>query len=483
VTEADTTNLIGGCWRRGSGSGTYDTRDPATGEVLHRYTVSSTRDVDDAVAAAAEAFGTWRLQPAPARGMLLHRIADELAEVRTQLAHEMTREMGKVLRESLGEVDVAIGSCRFMAGEGLRAFGEVLPSSMTDRDIITMRSPVGVVACITPWNFPVSLAAYKISAAIASGNTVVWKPAPNTSGSARIFTEALVRAGMPAGLVSLLSAGEVEVGRHLSTHPDVAAVTFTGSTSVGLQVAESCSRTLTPVSLELGGKNAAIVLADADMDAAVAGIIQSAFATSGQRCTATSRVIVDRSVGQQLTAMLVQRCADLRLGSGLDDAADMGPIASSAQLNKIAALVDQAVGSGAEVLCGGAPAVVDGLPQGMFYPPTVLAGVRPDDEIAQTEVFGPVVAVIEVDGYEEAVAANNQTQYGLSSAIFTRDLGYAHRAMRDLASGVVYVNSGTSAAELGVPFGGTRLSGNGHREVSTDAFDVMTELKSVYVKF
>jgi acyl-CoA reductase-like NAD-dependent aldehyde dehydrogenase len=483
VSEADATNLVGGSWRRPRGAGTYETRDPATGKVLHRYTVSSIGDVDDAVAAATAAYEACRRQPAPARGRLLHRIADELEVVKEELAHEMTREMGKVLRESLGEVDVAIGSCRFMAGEGLRAFGEVLPSSMSDRDIFTMRSPVGVVACITPWNFPVSLAAYKISAAIASGNTVVWKPAPNTSGSARLFTDAMVRAGMPAGLVNLLSAGGVEVGRRLSTHADVAAVTFTGSTAVGLRVAESCSRTLTPVALELGGKNAAIVLADADMDAAVDGIIQSAFATTGQRCTATSRVIVDRAVGQHLTAMLVQRCADLKLGSGLDDAADMGPIASTAQLAKIVALVDQAAESGAQVLCGGAPAVVAGLPQGLFYPPTVLAGVRPDDDIAQTEVFGPVVAVIEVDGYEEAVEANNKTQYGLSSSIFTRDLGYAHRAMRDLASGVVYVNSGTSAAELGVPFGGIRLSGNGHREVSTDAFDVMTELKSVYVKF
>lgn len=483
MNEADATNLVGGRWRRAGGTDTYETRDPATGKVLHRYTVSSTGDVDDAVAAAAVAYEAWRRQPAQARGSLLHRIADELEAVKEELAHEMTREMGKVLRESQGEVDVAIGSCRFMAGEGLRAFGKVLPSSMSDRDIITMRSPVGVVACITPWNFPVTLAAYKISAAIASGNTVVWKPAPNISGSAKIFTEALVRAGMPPGLVNLLSAGEVEVGRRLTTHPDVAAVTFTGSTSVGLEVAEACSRTLTPVSLELGGKNGAIVLPDADLDVAVAGIIQSAFATSGQRCTSTSRVIVDRSVSQQLTAMLVQRCADLKIGSGLDNTADMGPIASSGQLTKIARLVDQAVESGAEVLCGGTPAVVDGLPHGLFYPPTVLAGVRPDDEIAQIEVFGPVVVVIEVDGYEEAVAVNNQTQYGLSSAIFTRDLGYAHRAMRDLDSGVIYVNSGTSAAELGVPFGGTRLSGNGHREVSTDAFDVMTELKSVYVKF
>ena len=480
---AEMANLIGGTWRLSNSRSLFETRDPATGEVLAQYGVSTAADVDDAVDAALKAFPSWRREPAPARGKLLHRIADEVEAVKADLARTMTREMGKVHSESIGEIDATIASCRFMAGEGLRALGQVLPSSSTNRTIMTVREPVGVVACITPWNFPIALAAYKVFAALISGNCVVWKPSPNISGSARLFTEALVKAGTPAGVVNLLSGGGIEAGRQLSTHPGVDAVAFTGSTAVGIEIAEACARSLTPVSLELGGKNAIIVLEDADLAQAANGIMQSAFATSGQRCTAASRLIVQRSVREPLLAELLRRCDQMQLGHGLDPAVNLGPLATSAQLDRVASLVTDAVHAGAEILCGGARVRVAEYPKGSFYPPTLLGGIKETDTIARTEVFGPVVAVIDVDDYEQAVVANNNTDYGLSSAIYTRSLHFAHRAASDLASGVVYVNSGTSAAESGVPFGGMRLSGNGHREVSTHAFDVMTELKSVYMSF
>jgi alpha-ketoglutaric semialdehyde dehydrogenase len=483
MTTSTQTNLIGGAWVDASEMTRFVTRDPATGEALEEYGASSAVDVDAAVDAARLAFPMWRREPAPARGRLLHRVAQELEAARDELARTMTLEMGKVLAESLGEVDATIASCRFMAGEGLRALGEVLPSASANRTILTVREPVGVVACITPWNFPIALAAYKIFAALVSGNCVVWKPAPNISGSALLFTQALLRAGTPAGVVNLLSGGEIDAGRRLSTHPGVDAVAFTGSTAVGIEIAEACARTLTPVSLELGGKNAIIVLEDADLDLAASGIMQSAFATSGQRCTAASRVIVQRSVREPLLAELLRRTEQLKLGHGTDSTVNLGPLATPVQLHRVAALVTAAVQAGAEVLSGGSRSALADYPNGSFYAPTFLGGVRATDMIALTEVFGPVVAVIDVDDYEQAVAANNSTDYGLSSAIYTQSLHYAHRAATDLQSGVVYVNSGTSAAESGVPFGGMRWSGDGHREVSVQAFDVMTELKSVYMSF
>jgi alpha-ketoglutaric semialdehyde dehydrogenase len=459
------------------------TCDPATGEILARYGLSTAADVDRAVVGAAEAFKRWQREPAPVRGALLFRIATELEDVKAELARLMTLEMGKLLAETTGEIDAAIANCRYMAGEASRAVGEVLQSGSPTRSIMTVRVPVGVVGCITPWNYPISLAAYKIFAALVSGNCVVWKPAPNVSGSAKLFTAALERAGTPAGVVNLLSGGQVEAGQRLSSHPDVDAVAFTGSTTVGIEIAEASAGTLTPVSLELGGKNAVIVLEDADLDAAVDGIIHSAFATSGQRCTATSRVIVQTSVRDRLVKDLVRRAGSLRLGHGLDADVDLGPLATEAQLDRLSSLVTAAVDAGATLLCGGKRANVSAYPAGNFYEPTFLADVSAGDAIAQTELFGPVVAIMEADSFEEAVEANNSTAYGLSSAIYTRSLHFAQRAAYELDSGVVYVNSGTSAAEGGVPFGGTRLSGNGHREVSAKALDAFTELKSIYMNF
>jgi len=478
-----TGNYINGSWVAPTGSTVQTNINPATGAILEESASSSARDVADAIRSARVAFDQWQRVPDAQRGELLYRAADELRADRQGLAECMTREMGKVIAESLGEVDVVVAHALFMAGEGRRALGEVLPSARPNRNITTRRHPRGVVACITPWNFPLVLAAYKIFAALISGNTVVWKPAPNVSQCARLFVAALERAGLPAGVCNLITAGGIEAGQALVEHPDVAVVAFTGSTPVGKSIAETCARRLAPTLLELGGKNAIIVMDDANLDDAVAGIMQSGFATSGQRCTAASRIIVQSGVEAELVQRLESHVHALTIGDGLDPAVTFGPLALGAQVDRVAGMVSHAVASGAHLVAGG-ERVADGAnAAGSFYAPTLLTNVSASDEIAQQEVFGPVLSVIRVADLDEAIAANNATAFGLSSAIYTEQLSAALRASDELESGLVYVNSGTSAAEIGVPFGGVKDSGNGHAEVSRHALDVMTYLKATYLSF
>lgn len=478
-----TGNYIDGAWVSPTGDTLHITVDPATGQVLEESTSSSIRDVDRAVLAAHDAFEQWRLIPDAQRGELLFRIAGEIRAARETLGESMTREMGKVLAESLGEVDVVVAHAQFMAGEGRRALGEVLPSVRPNRSISTRRYPRGVVGCITPWNFPLALAAYKIFAALASGNTVVWKPAPNVSHTSRLFLDALERAGVPAGVCNLITGGGAETGEALVAHPQVSVIAFTGSTPVGKSIAEVCARRLAPTLLELGGKNAIIVMEDADLDAAAAGIMQSGFATSGQRCTAASRVIVHEAIEHDILERLEVAINRLRPGNGLDADVTFGPLAMSAQLERVSGLVDRAQHSGAQLITGGKRLDDASTAAGSFFAPTLLTNVSPLDEIAQREVFGPVVAVLRVADIDEAIAANNATDFGLSSAIFTRNLNYALRASDECETGLVYVNSGTSAAEIGVPFGGVKDSGNGHAEVSRHTLDTMTYLRATYLSF
>ena len=472
-------SYINGRWCAGTSGGEFTTRDPATGEALAVFAEASGEDIDEAVSAAAAAFATWRDVPPPQRGELLFRVATALEEVREELALTMTAEMGKPLRETYAEVDTAVSQGRYMAGEGRRAIGSVLPSNTHGRFIHTVRLPHGVVACISPWNYPVVLASYKIFAALVAGNTVVWKPAPNVSGSAAIYARAA--AGLPDGVFNLVAGAGNEAGARLVEHPRVDAVAFTGSTATGIRIAETCARTLRPVSLELGGKNAVVVLEDADVQAAASGIVQSAFATSGQRCTAASRVIVDCTVHDDLLEELTARIAGLRLGPGVDPTTDVGPLATADQLRHVTAMVDGAVQRGARHLMKWQNNSEPDLSRGNYFPPTLLGDVDPDDPIAQDEVFGPVVTILKANGYDDAVRLNNATRYGLSSSVYTRSVRQAQRASSDLKSGLVYVNSGTSAAEPHVPFGGVKLSGNGYREVSAEALDFMTETKAIYI--
>ena len=471
---------INGKWVKSPEQSYFESLNPATGELVGICAASTVEQVDEAVAAADEAFSKWKNTPIPERASYLMK-ASQLFEARKEeLARVMTMEMGKVLTESLGEVGVVIATAQYMAGEGRRFFGETVPAGFTDRNVRMVREPLGVTACITPWNFPVALASYKIFSALIAGNTVVWKPASEVALSAKIFVEILAETGFPAGVVNLITGSGSRVGRRFADHPDVKVISFTGSTEVGQKLAEMSSKTLKRVSLELGGKNAVIVLKDADLDKAADGIVKSAFTTTGQRCTAASRVIVERAVKERLVQKVVELTESMKIGNGLEEGIQVGPLVNEEQLHTVEKYVSTAIKEGGKMVSGGQRVQELG---GYYYQPTIIDNVKPNDTIAQEEIFGPVLAIIEVDSYEEAMEVNNGTVYGLSTSIYTESLHYANRAAREAVSGLVYINNGTSNAEMGVAFGGMKMSGNGHREVSHHAFDVMTEWKSIYTNY
>ncbi|HEU5438511.1 MAG TPA: aldehyde dehydrogenase family protein [Ktedonobacterales bacterium] len=476
-------NYIGGEWVPATEGRTSENHDPANGELIGYFPRSGQADVDAAVAAAKAAFDGWRRTPAPKRGEILYRVGRLLEERKEDIARTLTREMGKVLVEARGDVQEAIDMAYYMAGEGRRLFGTIVPSELPNKAAYGLREPIGVVACITPWNFPVAIPSWKTMAALIAGNTVVLKPATDTPHSAVKYVEVFEQAGLPAGVLNLVMGSGAEVGMPLVRHPDVAAVSFTGSNDVGREVNVEAARALKRVTLELGGKNAIIVMDDADLDLAVDGILWSAFGTTGQRCTACSRLIVQRGAARQLESKLLERIARLRLGHGLAKDTDVGPLINAGQRERVHAYMDVARTDGARILCGGEPATVGELARGSFYQPTLLGGVRPEMRVAQEEIFGPVLSMIEVDTLDEAIAVNNGVTYGLSSSIFTRDVNAAQTAMHELASGIVYINAGTIGAEIQLPFGGTRGTGNGHREAGLGAMEFFTEWKAVYVDY
>jgi aldehyde dehydrogenase (NAD+) len=379
-------------------------------------------------------------------------------------------------------VQEAIDMTYFLAGEGRRLHGYTTPSEMPHKAAYCMRQPVGVVGVITPWNFPLAIPSWKIVPALVCGNTVVFKPAPEVPICAVKFVEVLEEAGLPPGVLNLVLGGD-ETGAALVDHPDVALISFTGSTEVGLRVAEKCAARGKRVSLEMGGKNAAIVLDDADLDLVADALTWSAFGTSGQRCTACSRILVHPKVHADVADLLVDRARKLRLGHGLDPQTDMGPLVSEAQLERVERYVRVGQEEGAVVLVGGERATGDGLERGFFFRPTVFDRVDPRMRIAQEEIFGPVTDLIRVESLEEAVDVVNGVRYGLSASIFTRDVNKAMRAVEDIHTGIVYVNHGTIGAEVHLPFGGTKFTGNGHREGGLQVLDVFTEWKSVYIDY
>jgi alpha-ketoglutaric semialdehyde dehydrogenase len=484
TTEVKThRNYIGGEWTAAAEGRTSENRDPATGALIGHFPRSSQADVDRAVAAAKAAFEGWRKMPAPRRGEILYRVGEILKERKEEIARILTREMGKVLVEARGDVQEGIDMAYYMAGEGRRLFGAIVPSELPNKAAYGVREPIGVVACITPWNFPVAIPSWKTMAALIAGNTIVFKPATDTPMSALALVEVFEQAGLPAGVLNLVMGSGSEVGMPLVRHPDVVAISFTGSNDVGREVNVEAARSLKRVTLELGGKNAIIVLDDADLDLAVDGILWSAFGTTGQRCTACSRLIAQSSIRPKLQERLLERIARLRLGHGLDKATDVGPLINRSQQERVHGYMDVARQDGAEILCGGEPAREGDLANGSFYKPTLLGSVKPQMRVAQEEIFGPVLSLIEVESLEEAIAVNNGVKYGLSSSIFTRDVNAAQTAMRDLASGIVYVNAGTIGAEIQLPFGGTRGTGNGHREAGLGALEFFTEWKAIYVDY
>ena len=476
-------NYIGGDWVDSASGETFESLNPTTGETIGVFPKSGAEDVERAVAAAQVAYEEWRLVPAPKRGEILYRFARMLEDEKDAYADLMTREMGKVRAEAGGDVQEAIDMSYYMAGEGRRLFGQTTPSELRDKFNMSVRVPIGVVGAITPWNFPIAIPSWKLAPALVCGNTVVLKPAEDTPLLAERFVELLSEAGVPAGVVNVVHGFGETAGEALVRHPGVPVITFTGSRETGVRVTKAAADHLKHVHLELGGKNGIIVMDDGDLDLAVEGILWSAFGTSGQRCTAASRVIVHQHVYDELQKRLVEAAERMRIGAPWESDTDLGPVINEAAIEKIHAYTQIGKDEGARLLTGGEHATNGGLEKGFFYRPTVFADVDPQMRIAQEEIFGPTTALIKVRDFDEAIRVANGIRYGLSSSIFTRDVNRAFRAMRDLVAGITYINAGTTGAEVHLPFGGTKDTGNGHREAGQAALDVFTEWKSIYVDY
>ncbi len=481
--ESPIHNFIAGKWIPARSGQTFDTRNPATGHLIAQCADSNADDINDAVAAARDAFESWHRLPAPRRGELLYRVAERLLHDKEPLAHALTSEMGKVLVEGRGDIQEAIDMAYYMGGEGRRQFGHIAPSELPNKSAYAIREPLGVVGLITPWNFPMAIPAWKSFPALMMGNTVVLKPSPDTPYTAALFVKTLEETGVPPGVVNLVMGSAPDLGATLVKHPNVALISFTGSKATGGKVAVDAATHYKRVALEMGGKNAIIVMEDADLELAVEGILWSAFGTTGQRCTACSRLIVHASVKERLVSMLLERMSKLRVGDGLDPAIDVGPLINKTQLDRVHKLVQVGVQEGAQLRAGGHTLTEGNYGAGNFFAPTLFDNVTPTMRIATEEIFGPVLSVLEIHSLEEAIRVNNSVEYGLSSSLYTQDINRAQHAMRELQSGIVYINAGTIGSEVHLPFGGIKDTGNGHREAGQAALDTFSEWKSIYVDY
>ena len=477
-------NFINGKWVEAKSGKTFENRNPADRrDLIGLFPASGPEDVEEAVSAARKAFGEWRLAPAPKRGEILYRVGELLRQRKEEIARAMTREMGKVLKETRGDVQEGIDTAYYTAGEGRRLFGETTPSELPDKFAMSLRVPVGVCGLITPWNFPMAIPTWKIFPALLCGDTVVLKPAEDTPHTAVKLFELLEEAGVPSGVANLVHGVGEDAGAALVRHRDVRLISFTGSAAVGREIAAACGQSLKRVSLEMGGKNGQIVMEDADLKLALEGALWGAFGTTGQRCTATSRLILHRQIKKELTDMLVERAEKIKIGDGLDESVEMGPLINEAAREKVHGYVQIGKEEGARLLTGGTVYEEGKRRQGYFYRPTLFDRVTPDMRIAQEEIFGPVLSVIEVQSFEQAIEVLNGTPYGLSSSIYTRDVGRAFRALRDIEAGITYINGPTIGAEVHLPFGGVKETGNGHREAGTTVYDIFSEWKSVYIDY
>ncbi len=479
-------NFIKGKWEEALERGTFENRNPAdTDDLVGVVTRSGRADVDKAVEAAREAFRSWRLLPAPRRGEILFRAGEILLKRKKELGELETREMGKVIAEALGDVQEAIDMAYYMAGEGRRLSGETIPSELPDKDCKSIRVPLGVCALITPWNFPIAIPAWKIMPAVVSGNTVVFKPSSYTSLSATRLVEVLQDAGLPEGVVNLVHGRGEDIGEYLAVHPGIDVVSFTGSTAVGEQLAAKCTGLGKEVSCEMGGKNAIIVMEDADLNLAVEGAVWGGFGTTGQRCTAASRVVVHEAVYDAFLSMFIEAASKLKLGNGLLGTTDVGPVVNRSQMEKVLTYIEIGRKEGARLLTGGKACKEGDCARGYFIEPTIFSEVDPNMRIAQEEIFGPVVSVIKARDLDDAIRIVNGTKYGLVSAIYTRDVNRSAIAERDLDTGIVYINASTIGAEIQLPFGGTKKSGMGHREAGGrgGALDMFTKWKVIYRDF
>ena len=477
-------NYIDGKWKPSNSGRTFENLNPANKtDIIGLFPRSDATDIDGAVKAARLHFPKWRRVPAPRRAEIMFRAAELMVKRKDELARLMTREMGKALKEASGDVQEAIDMTYYIAGEGRRLFGQTTPSELPDKFAMSVRVPIGVVAAITPWNFPLAIPSWKLIPALVAGNTVVFKPAEDTPLMAQRLVELLLAAGLPEGVLNLVQGTGEEAGAALVRHPDVDLVSFTGSCETGREVAMACAEHYKKVSLEMGGKNPIIVMDDADLDLALEGAVWGAFGTTGQRCTAASRLILHRAVLCDFTDRLVERAQKLRLGDGLLLTTDVGPIINEAQLKRVHSYTELAKQEGAKILTGGYIYTEAECANGFFYAPTIFADVTPDMRIAQEEIFVPCPAIIAVNSLPEAIDVANSTKYGLSAAIYTRDVNQAFTAMRDIEAGITYVNSSTIGAEVHLPFGGVKQTGNGHREGSAAVLDVFTEWKTLYIDY
>jgi len=472
--------FINGEWTGSSTGNTFDDINPATLEPIGKLQKASLEDVKSAVDSADDAFGKWSATPAPQRAKILFLAARMLEERKEELSRLLTIEMGKVLKEARGDVQEAIDITYYAAGEGRRLFGETTPSELPDKFCMTIRRPIGVVGLITPWNFPMAIPAWKIMPALIAGNTLVLKPASDTPILSIELVKILEKAGLPGGVLNLVMGEGSTVGSAIVHHPKIRAVSFTGSLETGKWILGEAAKDMKKVSLELGGKNPIIVMDDADLDLAVDGIVWGAFGTTGQRCTAASRVIAHEKIIKELQAKLIKRTKTLRLGNGLLENVDVGPVINNFQLRKIAQYVDIGTNEGASLVLGGN--IAKQLP-GYFFEPTIFTDVTPDMRIAREEIFGPVVSMIRAADLDEAILIANSVEYGLSSSIYTADMRNAFRAIEKIEAGITYINASTIGAETHLPFGGVKSTGNGTREAGSTAIEEFTEIKTVYIDY
>ncbi|TAK60525.1 MAG: aldehyde dehydrogenase family protein [Bacteroidetes bacterium] len=477
-------NFINGKWTDAASGKTFENRNPANwNEVVGLFPKSGKEEVEAAVKAARSAFESWRLVPAPKRGDILKKVGDIMTARKDEIATLMTREMGKVLLETRGDVQEGIDTAYYAASEGRRLFGHTVPSELPNKFNMAIRTPIGVAGIVTPWNFPMAIPTWKIFPALLCGNTVVFKPASDTPATATMLAEILMEAGIPEGVVNLVHGGGGEVGMAIVSHPEVDLVSFTGSTAIGKKISEVASQTLKRVSLELGGKNAQIVMDDANLSLALDGVLWGAFGTTGQRCTATSRLLLHEKVFDKFMSMLVDRTNKLRLGDGLLPTTEVGPCVNEGQRNTVQSYVEIGLKEGAKLAAGGKAATDGDLAKGWFHQPTIFTEVTPEMRIAKEEIFGPVLSVVRIKSLDEGINVLNNTIYGLSSSIYTNDVNAAFQAIRDVKAGITYINAPTIGAEAHMPFGGVKQTGNGHREGGWTVFEFFSEWKTVYVDY
>ena len=477
-------NFIAGEWVAPGTGAYFDNTNPAdTTDLIGRFPDSDGRDVEKAVKSAKKGFDLWSRTPAPVRGDVLRRVGDLLVERKDAIADAMTREMGKVLAETRGDVQEGIDTAYYAATEGRRLFGQVVPSELRSKWAMSYRRPIGVVGLITPFNFPMAIPTWKMFPALLCGNSVIIKPSEDVPHTVHLLIEILLEAGLPPEVVQLVHGRGETVGKALVEHPEVPVISFTGSTETGALIGETCGRMHKRLSLEMGGKNAMIVMDDANLDLALEGVLWGAFGTTGQRCTATSRLILHQKVHDRFLSQLAEAAEGLKLGDGRSEKTEVGPLIHEASREKVERYVEIGRKEGSELVTGGKVPGGSTLRQGWFYQPTVFAGVKPKSRLEQEEIFGPVLSVIRVGSFDEAVRVNNDVRYGLSSSIYTAAVDLAFRAMQELDNGITYVNAPTIGAEAHLPFGGVKATGNGHREGGWEVYEFYSETKVCYVDY